>query len=40
MLLVTEKSISEIGKILTYDPSNFSKNLSIRLRQFRKENNK
>ena len=42
MLLETDKSISEIAKILTYDPSNFSKFFKKFIGQtpgqFRKEN--
>ncbi|HRP89724.1 MAG TPA: AraC family transcriptional regulator [Edaphocola sp.] len=44
MLLETDKSISEIAKILTYDPSNFSKFFKKFIGQtpgqFRKENKK
>jgi AraC-like DNA-binding protein len=44
MLLETEKSVSEIAKILTYDPSNFSKFFKKFVGQtpgkFRKENKK
>lgn len=44
MLLETDKSISEIAKILTYDPSNFSKFFKKIIGQtpgqFRKENKK
>ena len=44
MLLETDKSISEIAKILTYDPSNFSKFFKKFVRQtpgqFRKEHRK
>lgn len=44
MLLETDKSISEIAKILTYDPSNFSKFFKKFVGQtpghFRKENKK
>lgn len=44
MLLETDKTISEIAKILTYDPSNFSKFFKKFIGQtpgqFRKENKK
>ena len=44
MLLETDKTISEIAKILTYDPSNFSKFFKKIIGQtpgqFRKENKK
>lgn len=44
MLLETDKSIAEIAKILTYDPSNFSKFFKKFIGQtpgqFRKENKK
>lgn len=44
MLLETDKTISEIAKILTYDPSNFSKFFKKLIGktpgQFRKENKK
>lgn len=44
MLFETEKSISEIARILTYDPSNFSKFFKKftgkTLGQFKKENQK